>query len=243
MIWDSVYIVGDSFAEGCEVAPKDSLGSRIAEHYNLPLINKGYAGTSNEYTFRTLYEDVPNFNTKPLLVVVYTNHQRQDFYYKKYDKIGDVSTRPNFFDKKFIKEYYVNHYSNEFQIKKSLSYIKAVQLLLKTYSMDYVECFSMDDVILDAASLTDEKESIVYDQGIPIDLRAIKVDGSHMMDTSLSTKGAWDKFYTIDQLKNEMPRGHLNERGSELVAMWMIEKINSMYPNEYLDKLFQEKYI
>jgi hypothetical protein len=40
-----------------------------------------------------------------------------------------------------------------------------------------------------------------------------------------------------------MPRGHLNERGSELVAMWMIEKINSMYPNEYLDKLFQEKYI
>jgi len=229
-MWDSVYIVGDSFAEGVDVDPKDSLGSRIAEHYNVPLINKGYAGASNEYTFRTLYEDVPKFDIKPLVVLVYTNSDRQDFYINNHNIIGSVITRPNMFSKSFIKEYLTNCFSEEYQVKKSLSYIKAIRLLLETNSIPYIECFSMHDPILFDSFLKQEYTYAKLD------------DVTHMMDTSLTVKGGWNKFHLTVQPKNELPAGHLNERGSELVAQWMIEKINSLYPNEYANKPFVEKY-
>jgi hypothetical protein len=240
-MWDCVYIVGDSFAEGGEVLPKDSLGTRIAEHYELPLINKGLGGASNEYTFRKIYEDIPKLNSNPLVIIVYTESTRQDFYSHKYPKnLISITNGPERFEKDFVKEFFATHFDETNQIKKTLVYIHAIQTLLKSLSIDYIECFSLDDFLLDVIN------SEYYSKKInrPKMQSWIKIDDtSRMIDISLSEQGGRNKFHHALQDKSEYPLGHLTERGSELVAKWMIEKINILYPNQYLNKVFNEKYI
>lgn len=226
MKYDCLYVVGDSYAFGLEVDPKDCFATLVGESLGIPVINKGKPGAGNFYVFKTIYEDIyklKNEGKNPLAIVVYTQWGREEFYVNDRSASVDngietlIVSNP-WIDSEFFKLYYLDHYNEEYIIKKSLLYIDAVQHLLKLHNVDRLECFSLDHP---------EKNSIksawykLYKKS--------SLDTSKMLVPCLSSYAPYDRFYLPDQDKNGIPCGHLTEVGNKKVADWMLGKIKEWY--------------
>lgn len=144
MKYDFLYVVGDSFAFNSDVERHQLFASLIADHYNLPLVNKGVGGAGNNYIFRKAYKDCFDVHKgTPLVLLVYTGFQRDEFFVSKLNKPLIVNTCPDNFDAYFSKIYFSEHYNDLYLFRESLIKIKAIQTLLDAKGIDRIECFSL----------------------------------------------------------------------------------------------------
>lgn len=226
MKYDCLYVVGDSFAAGHEVDPKDCFATLVAESLNIPVINKGKPGSGNFYIFRTIYQDIYNLKSEgknPLVIIVYTQWAREEFYINSFSDRADkgietiVVANP-WLDSEFFKLYYRDHFNDEYIMKKTLLYIDAIQNLLKQQNVDRIESFSMAHPEIENAETA---WHILY--------RKSNLDFSRMLSPCLSSYAPYDRFHLPGQNKSHMPGGHLTEIGNKKVADWILSKIKEWY--------------
>lgn len=148
MNYDFIYFIGDSYTFAIlqkddvlnEVTEKNRFSGLIGSHYNIPVINEGMAGCSNQTIFRKIYEDVYRFvndGKKFLVVISYTDITRMELYNNKQRKNVTISDHFSFF-----KDYLIESHNLENCKFITTSYILAIHTLLERFNIDYVEAYT-----------------------------------------------------------------------------------------------------
>lgn len=216
MKYDFIYLLGDSFAFNDDVEEHYLFGNLIAKHYNLPLINKGVGGAGNNYIFRKSYKDCFDIEKgNPLVILVYTAYTRDEFFSHRFKRPVCISASDSF-DKHFAKVYFDEHYDPIFLLQETIVKIKAIQTLLEHKKIDRIECFSL---------LGPE----YWDEDL---VSSINIDRNYLMDMDLCDKSRDHSFISIDLNGNEF-KGHPTIEGNKIIADWMIEKIDSIFGNNF----------
>lgn len=218
MKYDFLYVLGDSFAYNTDVQPQELFASLIAEHYNLPLVNKGIGGVGNNYIFRKAYKDCFDVHKgTPLVILVYTAYQRDEVFVNTMNQPLIINTCPSEFSEDFSKTYFSDHYNEPYLLRESLIKIKATQTLLDSKNIDRIECFSLmgkDHWGKDVASV----------------LEQVKIDETCLMDETL-TKRVNDYSFIEKSPEGYPFVGHPTVEGNKMIADWIIKKIESLYGN------------
>ena len=216
MKYDFLYVLGDSFAWNDDVKEEELFASLIADHYNLPLINKGAPGAGNNYIFRKAYKDCFNIDKgNPLVVLVYTSYIREETFANNQNQPLIINTCPKEFHKDFTKVYYADHYNEPYLLRESLVRIKAIQTLLDFKNIDRIECFSLGG-----------KDQ--WSDDLHKTAKQVTISEFCMMDESLTSK-AKDQSFTFINDVGTLSIGHPTVEGNRMLADWMIEKIENLY--------------
>ena len=209
MDYDLFYCIGDSFVHAVDqsddlqrtVTHNNRFTGLISSHYGLREVNKGLSGASNEYIFRTIYNDMLEYKRNginPFVLVLYTDHNRKEIWSSKNNipyTLGEYIA-----SKAFIKEWYSEHFNDTYNKHMSDAIESAIKFMLTSYGIDY----------LDGHSLTPDK-NIKYN--------------THL-DMPVGDFCAPDRFPLTD--KNDFD-GHPTVQGHKRIAKWIIDKIDSLY--------------
>lgn len=143
--YDFIYFVGDSYtfavAQGDDIHGEINTSNRfsglVSKHFELPEINVGLPGCSNQHIFRTIYNDVYKFineGKKFLTVVSYTSPTRIELFHKKSNYPLNISDCFSFF-----KDYMIESFDAEHCDQVTIEYILAIHTLFDKFNLDYVE--------------------------------------------------------------------------------------------------------
>jgi len=209
-VFDSIYIFGDSFAHNPHVETSELFASLVANYYKLPLFNYGVGGYGNESIFKKIYEVVPTIEFKnPLIMVVYTCYLRKEIYNPKGKRPRNID--PEFFTENFVKDYFAYYYDEKTLLVDTLTYINAVQVLLKTYNFEYIEMFSNSN-----------PESTFY-----YNSSTLKINSGKFLNPPCLHKICPDDRFELhnDGIKN----GHFTASGNKKVADLIISTLDQYY--------------
>lgn len=133
--------IGDSFTYGEELADRELAWPALLSYTNL-----GQKGASNEYIFRTALEMAPKVTN---MIIAWSDSGRYELYtnramnvkerYVKHTGIIQVNpgwTRMN----SWFRELYGNYSDEKHQLLRTLSYMVALQDVLKVNMVDYYFC-------------------------------------------------------------------------------------------------------
>ena len=219
-----IVTIGCSFTycQGLENIVRDGWPALVAKHFNAKLTNLGMPGIGNDTIHRRTYEYISENlkfeNSKPLVIVAWSQIDRQEQWYNKEfgnDTFNDYRIVAKPLSGKFSDVYqmlYLKHYDEINYYRKTLLYKLSLFSLLENLGIPYITT--------DYMSL-DRNENI---KKVETDFsgfaKIVNENPYRIIDLGDITK--WD---------TKLPCGHLTAESMIPVSNYVITKINELHPD------------
>lgn len=144
--YDFIYFAGDSFTWAIhqgddinrEVDENNRFSGLVSKYFELPEVNAGLPGCSNQYIFQKVYNDVHEFvasGKKFISVLSYTDSSRLDLYSHNFGCQTPIAEESF----SFFKDYLIESYNQDYCDELSISYVLALHTLFDKFNLDYVD--------------------------------------------------------------------------------------------------------
>lgn len=227
-----IYFGGDSWTTGDELTnPKSScFASLIGNNYNMPIVNDGTSGGSNQRIVRKFFENI-NKEHK-LIIISWTIAERFEGFYAEDNStnadwsnlshsIIDYELANSFLksERRLYKGFqtYLNHVrTSEYVLAEHLTYIQQIQKFCVFSQIPYIMTFVYPYTV---------------NEYLPRHCHIKKTQSFKKIDWSNNTWLVSKKFnfrdYSLDQKYKFGPKHHVLEDGHRSIADLFIEKIDT----------------